>query len=87
MNQTIDPMDLADRLDTFYEILDGQVRKLEDYRRAIEERRVELTVTPEGYPPVKPPNYFGGDLMGVGPWAQYWNNVIAKAHHFRESVG
>jgi hypothetical protein len=87
MNLTVDPMEFSDRLETFYEIIDGQVRKLEEHRKLIEERRVELTVTPEGFPPVKPPNYFGGDLMGVGPWSQYWTNVVARAHHFRESVG
>ena len=87
MNLAVDPMEFSERLDTFYEIVDGQVRLLEDHRKKIEERRVELTVTPEGFPPVKPPNYFGGDLLGVGPWSQYWNNVIARAHHFRESIG
>ena len=87
MNMNVDPMEFSDRLDSFYEIIDGQLRQLEEHRKKIEERRVELTVTPEGFPPVKPPNYFGGDLMNVGPWAQYWNNVTQRAHHFRESIG
>ena len=87
MNLAVDPMEFSDRLDTFYEVIDSQVRNLEEHRKKIEERRVELTVTPEGFPPVKPPNYFGGDLMGVGPWAQFWNHVTSRAHHFRESVG
>lgn len=81
--------ELADRLESFYEIIDGTVRILEEHRKRIEERRVELTVLPlsDAYPPVKPPNYFGGDLMGVGPWSQFWSNIVAKAHHFRETVG
>lgn len=87
MNLTIDPTEFSERLDTFYEIIDSQIRQLEDHRVKIEERRVELTVTPEGFPPVKPPNYFGGDLLNVGPWSQYWNNVTSRAHHFRESIG
>ena len=81
--------ELADRLTTFYEIVAGATRNLEEHRKRIEERRVELTVIPLGeqYPPVKPPNYFGGDLMGVGPWSQFWSNIVARAHHFRETVG
>ena len=71
----------------FYEFIDEKVRLLEDYRKKIEERRAELTVTPEGYPPVKPPNYFGGDLLGRGPWKQFWNNIDDRAHHFREAIG
>ena len=42
---------------------------------------------PEGFPPVKPPNYFSGDLLGKGPWKQFWAVVDARAHHFREAVG
>jgi hypothetical protein len=81
--------ELSDRLDTFYEIVDGAVRTLEDHRKRVEERRIELTVLPlsDQYPPVKPPNYFGGDLMGVGPWSQFWSNITARAHQFRETVG
>lgn len=81
--------ELADRLDTFYEIIDDAIRSLEDHRKRIEERRMELTVIPlnEAYPPVKPPNYFGGDLMGVGPFSQFWQNIVARSHSFRESVG
>lgn len=88
--------DLADRLrnreggegtvDDFYQLVDQQIRDLEAARESIENRRLELTVAPEGFPPVKPPNYFGGDLMGRGPWKQFWNHLNAAAHHFRESV-
>jgi hypothetical protein len=87
MNLAVDPLEFTERLDTFYEIIDGQIRLLEEHKDKIEARRVELTVTPEGFPPVKPPNYFGGDLMSVGPWSQYWTNVISRAHHFRETLG
>ena len=60
---------------------------LEEARERVEERRSELTVLPEGHPPVKPPLYFGGDVLGRGPWTQYWKALNSKAHHFRESVG
>ncbi|MFK7930207.1 MAG: hypothetical protein AB8H79_18610 [Myxococcota bacterium] len=80
---------LAERLGNFYEFVDDAVRSLEDHRKRIEERRQELTVLPlsDAYPPVKPPNYFGGDLMGVGPWSQFWSGIVARSHTFRESVG
>jgi hypothetical protein len=78
---------LSEKLGNFYELVDAQVRLLEDMRGLIEDRRMELTVIPEGYPPVNPPKYFGGDLMGRGPWKQFWTNLNSKAHHFRESVG
>lgn len=87
MNLNLDPLEFAEQLGNFYELVDGQVRLLDGHRQKIEARRVEMSVKPEGFPTVKPPNYFGGDLMSVGPWSQYWNNIIAKAHHFRESVG
>ncbi|MCB9675535.1 MAG: hypothetical protein H6737_10490 [Alphaproteobacteria bacterium] len=87
MNGAVPRDDLADKLGTFYELIDRHIRDLEDARSRIEDRRQEITVLPEGFPPVKPPNYFGGDLMGRGPWKQFWNNLNARAHHFRESVG
>lgn len=79
--------ELGDKLGNFYEIVDKEIRWLEEQRNHIEERRQELTVVPEGFPPVKPPNYFGGDLLGRGPWKQYWASLNARAHAFREALG
>lgn len=79
--------ELAEKLGNFYELVDEHVRRLENYRQRIEERRLEITVLPEGFPPVKPPNYFGGDLLSRGPWRQFWANIDQRAHHFRESAG
>lgn len=88
MLQSVGRDELAEQLGNFYEIIDGTTRKLEDHRNRLEDRRQELTVVPEGgHAPVKPPRYFSGDLMGAGPWAQFWNRVMARAHHFRESLG
>jgi hypothetical protein len=78
--------ELAEKLGTFYELVDDEIRVLEDFRGELEERRQDLTVTPEGYPPVKPPNYFGGDLLGRGPWKQFWSTINNRAHHFREAT-
>jgi len=83
----VDRDELAEKLGNFYELVDAQVRLLEDMRGLIEDRRMELTVLPDGYPPVNPPRYFGGDLMGRGPWKQFWANLNSKAHYFRESIG
>lgn len=87
MNAAVPRDELAEKLGSYYELIDHEIRSLEDSRQRLETRRLELTVVPEGFPPVKPPNYFGGDLMGRGPWKQFWNNLAARAHHFRESIG
>ena len=79
--------DLLALLGNFYENIDGLVRRLETSRDRLEDRRMELTVIPEFYPPVKPPVYFGGDLMARGPWKQFWSTVDQKAHQFREVAG
>lgn len=87
MIQTFERTKVVEVLGQFYEIVDGQLRNLDDSRNSLDQRRVELTVQPEGYPPVKPPNYFGGDLLGIGPWSQYWERLVTRAHYFRESLG
>jgi hypothetical protein len=86
MHMSFSPAEVEEKLGSFYEFVDQEVRLLEEQRELIEVRRVELTVIPEGYPPVKPPNYFGGDVFGRGPWKQYWKLVDQRAHKFRESV-
>ncbi|MCB9663063.1 MAG: hypothetical protein H6732_03045 [Alphaproteobacteria bacterium] len=82
----LDRQDLEELLGNFYEIVDHAVRRLEEHREKIEERRQALAVLPPGFDPVKPPIYFGGDLMGRGPWKQFWNVVEDRAHHFREAL-
>jgi hypothetical protein len=85
--QTAVPRDeLADQLGNFYELVDGEIRKLEEYHDLIEERRQDLSVVPDGHKPVKPPVYFGPDIFARGPWKQLWNDIDTMAHHFRESV-
>ncbi len=86
MQGALPPEDLAEKLGSFYEFVDNHIRLLDDYRERIEARRLELTVLPDGHPPVKPPNYFGGDLMGRGPWKQFWSTIDQRAHNFREAV-
>lgn len=87
MQQNFGTEELNDAIGNFYELVDQAVRALEDHKEAIEERRLQLTVVPpEGLPPVKPPVYFSGDLLGRGPWKQYWAGVNSRAHNFRESI-
>jgi len=86
VSSTIERAELEALLGNFYEVIDHQVRKLEDHREKIEARRTELTVIPRGFDPVKPPFYFGGDLMGRGPWKQFWSVIEDRAHHFREAL-
>jgi hypothetical protein len=71
----------------FYELVDATVRRLEEHKARIEARRMELTVLPVGFDPVKPPVYFGGDLLGRGPWKQFWTAIEDRSHHFREALG
>lgn len=81
------PMDqILSHVGQFHLTLDKQVQLLEEHSRRIEERRLDLTIEPERYPPVKPPVYFGGDLLGPGPWHQYWDTIERKSHKFRESL-
>jgi hypothetical protein len=67
ITSTVEKEKLQAQLGNFYELIDAQIRQLEETHNAIEGRRQELTVVPEGFPPVRPPNYFGGDLFGRGP--------------------
>jgi len=87
MVNTVEPDELQEKVGRFYELVDQQVASLETYKDELEEKRRDLTVVPDGYPPVKPPVYFHGDLLGKGPWKQFWTTVNGRAHTFREALG
>jgi len=88
MQGTVSRDELNAALGDFYQLVDDTVRSLEERRERLEERRQQLTVLPgDPFPPVKPPNYFGGHLRGKGPWKQVWMAVGNRAHTFREAVG
>ena len=55
-------------------------------REEIEARRVNITVQPDGYPPVRPPRYFGGDLMEEGSWKIYWDELGALADSLEQTL-
>jgi hypothetical protein len=86
MLQTVPREQFAELLGSFHEYLDDSIGKLEDARTRIEDRRLELAVLPEGYPAVKPPVYFGGDLLARGPWKLFWSQVVDRAAQFREAA-
>ena len=87
MSSTVPRDELAAKLGRFYELVDHQIQRLEKQKEELEGRRREMAVLPEGYPPVKPPVYFHGDLLGKGPWKLFWQSLNDRAHHFREAVG
>ncbi|MCB9686646.1 MAG: hypothetical protein H6738_25475 [Alphaproteobacteria bacterium] len=87
MSSTVPRDELAAKLGRFYELVDQQIQRLEKQKEELEGRRREMAVLPDGYPPVKPPVYFHGDLLGKGPWKLFWQSLNDRAHHFREAVG
>jgi hypothetical protein len=87
MTAAVPREELAAKLGRFYEIVDSQVQRLDKLKEELEGRRREMAVVPEGFPPVKPPVYFHGDLLGKGPWKLFWQSLNERAHHFREIVG
>lgn len=87
MQSTVAQDELAAKLGRFYELVDGEIQRLDKLKDELEARRRELAVLPEGHKPVKPPVYFHGDLLGKGPWKLFWQSLNDKAHHFREAVG
>jgi hypothetical protein len=87
MQATVSQDELAGKLGRFYELVDGEIQRLDKLKEELEGRRRELAVLPEGHKPVKPPVYFHGDLLGKGPWKLFWQSLNDRAHHFREAVG
>lgn len=87
MQSTVPQEELTAKLGRFYELVDGEIQRLDKLKDDLESRRREMAVLPEGHPPVKPPVYFHGDLLGKGPWKLFWQSLNDKAHHFREAVG
>jgi hypothetical protein len=60
---------------------------LDELREQVEEARLASTVQPEGYPPVAPPRYFGGDLLDSASWKYFWGEVGNLSDNIRQQVG
>jgi hypothetical protein len=57
-------------------------------RGEVEVRRLQIAVKPDGYPAVRPPRYFGGDLLDEGAWRIYSaeiNGLIDSLDHGLEA--
>jgi hypothetical protein len=55
-------------------------------RDEVDARRSDMAVQPEGYPLVRPPRYFGGDLLDQTSWKHYWGDVGTLADNLRQHV-
>lgn len=44
-------------------------------RDEIESTRLTMGVKPDGYPEVRPPRYFGGDILEGTSWKHFWGEV------------
>ncbi|MFH1464973.1 MAG: hypothetical protein ABIO70_11370 [Pseudomonadota bacterium] len=71
----------------FAEMVARYVKVLETLRRSIEERRKEMEVKPEGYPVVRPPRYFGGDLLDTGSWKHFWGEISGMSDALGNILG
>jgi hypothetical protein len=69
------PEEVRQALTEFPEMVHATVKTLKELRDAIEERRLKVEVKPEGYAAVKPPRYFGGDLLDVRSWRHFWGEL------------
>ena len=68
-------------------VVDSWADRLSALRDEVEARRVDMAVQPpEPYPTVRPPRYFGGDLMAQSAWKHYWGEVGTLADSLRQHV-
>jgi len=70
------PTEVSDSLET-----------IQTLREGVEARRVQMEVLPEGYPPVRPPRYFGGDLLDGSSWRHFWGELGGMSDHIRNTLG
>ena len=77
---------LAD-LAPFAGIVASYVQSLRALRESIEERRAQMEVKPEGYAVVRPPRYFGGDLLDASSWRHFWGEITGMSDALRNTLG
>ncbi len=73
-------------LETVPQVMQNQMKKLGALRDEVELARQELAVQPEGYPIVRPPRYFGGDLLESMSWKHFWGEVGTLHDSMRQHV-
>ena len=69
--ETCDREEMSAHLEALPAIIRARTELFHLLRSEIEARRVQIAVKPEGYPAVRPPRYFGGDLLDEGAWRIY----------------
>ncbi len=84
---TCDQEEVRELLKELPEIISDIINMLKELRDRIEERRKQLEVLPEGYPPVRPPRYFGGDLLDTNSWRYLWDEFSSMNNALRSVMG
>ncbi|MCP4807571.1 MAG: hypothetical protein GY913_28675 [Proteobacteria bacterium] len=82
-----DPEDAMKALQGYPAIFKEHTAILDGLRDEIEVMRQTLAVQPEGYPIVRPPRYFGGDLLDTPSWKHFWGEVGTLSDNMRQHVG
>jgi len=81
-----EPAEIKAALADFPDVVANLVQVLRDLRDTVEARRQEMEVRPDGYPPVRPPRYFGGDLLDISSWRYFWGDLSAMADNLRNNL-
>lgn len=85
---TLDPQaEVKQALTGFPGMVAENAQAFKDLRDAVEVRRQQLEVKPENYPAVKPPRYFGGDLLSGSSWRHFWGELSGMTDALRNSLG
>lgn len=77
---------LAEGLAEMPSTIRRRAQRFSALREQLEACRMEIAVKPDGYPIVKPPRYFGGDLMEDGAWKIYWGELGALADTIEQAL-
>ena len=78
--------DVLAALESVPGVMQAHVTRLAGLRDEIEVARQDLAVQPEGYPIVRPPRYFGGDLLESMSWKHFWGEVGTLQDSMRQHV-
>ncbi len=79
--------EVIEQLTPFATTVSGHAQTVRALRDQVEERRVLMEVKPDAYPVVRPPRYFGGDLLDVGSWRHYWGELSGHVDTLNNSLG
>ena len=69
--ETCDREEIRANIETLPALIRARTERFHRLKNDVENRRLQIAVKPDGYPAVRPPRYFGGDLLDVGAWRIY----------------